>query len=542
MRLIIFILLLLISQGGISKQKLDSLLIELEATMDNHRIYDLQKEKRIKILLEKSNQTSDLKKLYKLYNEIYEAYEFYNFDNALKYIEENIQIAERLNDNLLVNQAKIKMGELLSSSGRFKESFDVLNDIDRNALSDSLIKNYFIAHKKTYSGLVYNTAVKNNKLNYSQLYAAYEDSLYTLLKPNTEEVLKLRERRFRDSHNIKKALEINTQRLENVFIGSRDYALITFERSLLYEWIGEFEKQKEYLILSAISDIQASVKDNASMGMLAMILFAEGDVDRAHRYINFSYNDAKFYSSQIRFVYIANRMPIISKAYEQKNAKQKSKLQRALIFISILTSLLLIAIYLIRKQVKNVSIARNKLREANDKLNDFNYKLNKSNKNLKELYLELSEVDKIKVNYIGTFLNLYSEYISKLDVYRKLVRKHVNSNQMNALLKLSESKQFIDEELQIFNKNFDRSFLHIYPNFVTEVNKLLKPEKQIELADKTTLNTELRILALIKLGITNSSKIAKILRYSVNTIYNYRASIKKYSLDKENFEKMIINI
>jgi len=542
LRLIIFILSLLISQGGISKQKLDSLLIELEATMDNHRIYDLQKEKRIKILLEKSNQTSDLKKLYKLYNEIYEAYEFYNFDNALKYIEENIQIAERLNDNLLVNQAKIKMGELLSSSGRFKESFDVLNDIDRNALSDSLIKNYFIAHKKTYSGLVYNTAVKNNKLNYSQLYAAYEDSLYTLLKPNTEEVLKLRERRFRDSHNIKKALEINTQRLENVFIGSRDYALITFERSLLYEWIGEFEKQKEYLILSAISDIQASVKDNASMGILAMILFVEGDVDRAHRYINFSYNDAKFYSSQIRFVYIANIMPIISKAYEQKNAKQKNKLQNSLLFISILASLLLIAVFYILKQIKNISVTRNKLRKANKKLKELNTKLNNSNEDLKKLYLELSDVDKIKVHYIGNFLNLYSEYISKLDVYRKLVRKYVNSNQTDALLKLAESKQFIDEELQIFNKNFDRSFLHIYPNFVTEVNKLLKPEKQIELADKTTLNTELRILALIKLSITNSSRIAKILRYSVNTIYNYRAAINKSSIDKENFEKMIKTI
>ena len=542
MRLSIFILSFIISYGSISKPNIDSLLIELEATMDNHRIYDLQKEKRIKILLEKSNQTSDLKKLYKLYNEIYEAYEFYNFDNALKYIEENIQIAERLNDNLLVNQAKIKMGELLSSSGRFKESFDVLNDIDRNALSDSLIKNYFIAHKKTYSGLVYNTAVKNNKLNYSQLYAAYEDSLYTLLKPNTEEVLKLRERRFRDSHNIKKALEINTQRLENVFIGSRDYALITFERSLLYEWIGEFEKQKEYLILSAISDIQASVKDNASMGILAMILFVEGDVDRAHRYINFSYNDAKFYSSQIRFVYIANIMPIISKAYEQKNAKQKNKLQNSLLFISILASLLLIAVFYILKQIKNISVTRNKLRKANKKLKELNTKLNNSNEDLKKLYLELSDVDKIKVHYIGNFLNLYSEYISKLDVYRKLVRKYVNSNQTDALLKLAESKQFIDEELQIFNKNFDRSFLHIYPNFVTEVNKLLKPEKQIELADKTTLNTELRILALIKLSITNSSRIAKILRYSVNTIYNYRAAINKSSIDKENFEKMIKTI
>ena len=542
MRLIIFILSLLISQGGISKQKLDSLLIELEATMENHSIYDLQKEKRIKILLEKSNQTSDLKKLYKLYNEIYEAYEFYNFDNALKYIEENIQIAERLDDNLLLNQAKIKMGLLLVGSGRFKESVDVLKEIDRNALSESLINNYFIAHKEAFVGLAYNTVVKRSKLNYTELYKAYQDSLYTRLKPNTLESLRLKEKQYRDSHNIAEALEINKQRLGNIDKGSREFALVTFERSLLYEWNGEFEKQKEYLILSAISDIQASVKDNASMGILAMILFAEGDVDRAHRYINFSYDDAKFYSSQIRFVNIAKSMPLITKSYEQKNAKQKNKLQNSLLFISILASLLLIAIFYILKQIKNVSVTRNKLRKANKKLKEFNTKLNNSNEDLKKLYLELSEVDKIKVHYIGNFLNLYSEYISKLDVYRKLVRKYVNSNQTDALLKLAESKQFIDEELQIFNKNFDRSFLHIYPNFVTEVNKLLKPERQIELADKTTLNTELRILALIKLSITNSSRIAKILRYSVNTIYNYRAAINKSAIDKENFEKMIKTI
>ena len=539
MRLIIFILSFIISQGGICKQNLDSLLIELEANMDNHTIYDLQKENRIKILLEKSNKTDDLREVYKLYNEIFEEYEFYNFDNALKYIEENIQIAESLNNNLLLNQAKIKMGQLLVGSGRFKESLDVLKEIDRNALSESLINNYFIAHKDAFVGLAYNTVVKRSKLNYSQLYTTYQDSLYTRLKPNTEEALRLKEKQYRDSHNIVRALDINTQRLANVDEGSRKFALIAFERSLLFEQNGEFEKQKKYLILSAISDIQASVKDNASMGILAMILFAEGSVDSAHRYINFSYNDAKFYSSQIRFIYIANSMPLITKAYEQKNSKQKSKLQNSLIFISILASLLLVAVFFILKQIKNVSNTRNELRKANEKLKEFNAKLNNSNEDLKKLYLELSEVDKIKVHYIGTFLNLYSEYISKLNVYRKLIRKYVNANQTNALLKLAESKQFVDEELQIFNNNFDRSFLHIYPNFVTEVNKLLKPEKQIEQLDKTTLNTELRILALIKLSITNSSRIAKILRYSVNTIYNYRAAINKSAIDKENFEKMI---
>ena len=226
-------------------------------------------------------------------------------------------------------------------------------------------------------------------------------------------------------------------------------------------------------------------------------------------------------------------MPLITEAYEQKNAKQKKRLQYSLIFITVLASFLLFAVYLIRMQIKRVSEARNKLKLANEKLN-------KSNVDLKKLYLELSEVDKIKVHYIGTFLNLYSEYIDKLDVYRKLVRKHLSTNRVKTLLKLSESKKIIDTELDVFNKNFDRSFLHIYPNFVSDVNQRLKPEKQIEQTDKDTLNTELRILALLKLGITSSSRIAKILRYSVNTIYNYRAAIKKAALDKENFEKELI--
>jgi DNA-binding CsgD family transcriptional regulator len=218
-------------------------------------------------------------------------------------------------------------------------------------------------------------------------------------------------------------------------------------------------------------------------------------------------------------------MPLINKAYEDKTAKQKERLQRSLVLISLLTAFLLIAVYFIYKQVRKISFARNELKIANE--------------DLKKIYNELSEVDKVKEHYIGSFINLYSEYISKLDVYRKLVSKYVNANQMNALLKLSKSKQLIDEELEIFNKNFDSSFLHIYPNFADSVNKLLQDDKQILIEDISKLNTELRILALIKLGIISSSKIAKILRYSVNTIYNYRAAIKNMAKDKTSFEEMV---
>lgn len=542
MNIFFSIISLLFIQNNLFSQNLDSIVSVLQLEMNRHKAYDIQKDNKIKSLIIKKDKTNDLKEKLIINNAIFEEYQFYSFNDALKYIETNIKIATKLNNSTLLDKAKLKMGLLLVNTGRFKESIDALKRIDRNSLPKSLINDYFIVHKEGYSGLIKNTKVSSNKLIYSQLYTAYQDSLYARLKPNTEEILRLREKEFKDNHNLEMAFKMNSQRLEKEQMGSRLFSLITFERSLLYELTGEVTKQKEQLILSAISDIKASVKDNASMGKLAKILFTEGDLESAYRYINFSYDDAEFYDSQLRFVTIANNMPLITKAYEQKTAKQQRRLKYSLLFISVLTLFLLLTVYIVYRQIKKISIAKDKLKIANDKLLDFNNRLNKSNEKLKILYKELTEVDKIKVHYIGNFLNLYSEYITKLDVYRKQVSKYVNANQMNALLKLSKSKQLIDEELQIFNKNFDTSFLHIHPNFVNDVNKLLKPEEQIILIDKTNLNTELRILALIKLGITNSSKVAKILRYSVNTIYNYRASINKSAIDKDNFEKKIKSI
>jgi hypothetical protein len=537
----LFILLCYVQQsqadGGV-----DSLIDMLEGKMSKRSFYDQQREKFIAQLVQKASRTEDLQSKYELYHKIYEEYQFYSFNKALEYIEENIRISELLDNNLYLNKTKLELGLLLLDSGRYKESIDALNEIKRDSLSESLINDYYIAYKEGYSGLSYNTTVQRSKSVYSKLYTAYQDSLYVRLDPNSEPALRLKEKQYRDSRDIAMAFRINSQRLNKVTMGSRGYSLITFERSLLHEINNNTEKQKEYLIKSAISDIEASVKDNASMGTLAKILFAEGDIDRAHEYINFSFDDAVFYNSQLRFVNIANSLPMITKAYEERNELQKNRLEKSLIFISILAGFLLIAIYLVFKQVRKVSVARNKLSSANEKLNELNTKLNINNEDLKKLYLELSQVDKVKEHYIGTFLNLYSEYIDKLDVYRKLVRKYVQANQMKPLLELSKSKQFIEEELDIFNKNFDRSFLHIYPNFVKEVNELLQQEKQVLLKSATTLNTELRILALIKLGITNSSRIAKILRYSVNTIYNYRAAIKSASKDKTSFEEMIKNI
>lgn len=202
----------------------------------------------------------------------------------------------------------------------------------------------------------------------------------------------------------------------------------------------------------------------------------------------------------------------------------------------------MIALFLIFKQYKKIRLGREYLKNANLQLKDLNEKLSFTNKDLKRLYEELSAVDTIKEQYIGAFLNLYSDYIDKLDVYRKTVRKYIVTNKTNDLLELIKSKNVVDEELKIFYSNFDKSFLHIYPNFIESFNQLLNEDERIVVKHEDALTVELRIFALIRLGISNSSKIAKILRYSVNTIYNYRVKVRNSAINRNDFEDMVKKI
>ncbi|WP_136480743.1 DUF6377 domain-containing protein [Cognatitamlana onchidii] len=511
--------------------------------MSRRDFYDDSKILRIKNLEDLLNEeTLSLENKYFLTNKIIGEYEKYSFDRALDYIEKNISVAQNIGDINFEKESRLKLAKLLVTSGRYKEAIDVLNTIRRPELPEKLLNLYYFIFKEGYSGLSFYTSVKRIKTNYSQLYTIYQDSLLQRLDPNSDESLALVEKGFRDQRDIERALKVNSQRLNKVKPSTPKYSLITFERSLLFELIGDIEKQKKFLILSAISDIKASVKDNASLTVLAMIYFREGDIERAHKYIDFSVEDAELFNSKLRFVNISNTLSVISKAYEEKSLEQQKELKKMLIFISVLALFLVITIVYIYRQIKRLSSARKSLKDANNQLQNLNKKLQLTNADLNRLYNELSDSDRIKEQYIGTFLNLYSDYINKLDTYRKMVRKYIVSNKTKSLLELTKSKQLIDNELNIFYENFDKSFLHIYPNFVEQFNNLLKEDKRITIKDSNCLNTELRIFALIRLGISSSSKISKILRYSVNTIYNYRVKVKNNALNRNDFEDMVKKI
>lgn len=524
--------------------ELQKLIETLDSVMQARTAYERKKELQLdnlKSLLRAEN--TSLENKYFITNKIIEIYEYYSFEEALKYIEYNLKCAKELKNNYFIEECKLKLSKLLISSGRYKESVDLLSEINKNALDPKLLSYYYSDYSGLYKRLSFYTSFNESRKNYQELYEIYRDSLVTTLPKNSEGIFALIEKKQRDEGHYKEALITNDKRLSKLKTDSRLFALVAFERSISYMLIGDTEQQKKYLIHSAIADIKNAVKDNASMTELATILFKEGDFERAYKFINFSFEDAEKYNSPLRFVNISNILPVITKAYESSANRQKTKLKTLLIYISILAAFLLVLVFFVYKQIKKLSLTRNNLKVANNELKTLNLKLSQSNENLNALYDELSKSDKVKVNSLGVFLNLYSDYINKLELYRKMVRRHLVNNKINDLINLTKSNEIINSEIKLFNKNFDEAFLHIYPDFVEKLNLLLKDGSKVKCnLNSKELSTEIRIFALIRLGIKSSSQISKILRYSVNTIYNYRVKVKNNALDRENFETNISSI
>lgn len=525
-----------------AENNIDSLLIQLEETMSKREYYDLKKQNKIeglKSLLHEKNLSPE--RTFYINNKILEEYIPYNFDSAMHYIDLNLKLSEQQNNIVFKNKTNIQLAIILSFSGCYLEAIDVTQLINYNFLSKESKKDLLNIYVKIYSELSLFTSVKANKSKYEKLHQVYTDSLIQKIVPESELYLSLKEKKFRDNRQLVNCKRINTQRLSLANMGSRNYSTIAFERAILYELENNIELEKKYLILSSISDIKASVKDNASLAKLAMLLYEEGNIDDAYKYIMFAFEDAAFYNSRLRFIQISEILPLISEAYQIKTDHQKSELRKFLFIISTLSVILLLAFIAIFNQVKSIRKAHKKIQENNSKLKVLNENLSYANSKLNKLNIDLQESDKVKEHYIGNFLAICSEYVDKLDDFRKMVNKYIAGRKIEELYTKTKSGKLIEQEIQEFYNNFDNTFLHIFPNFVEELNDLLVKEEQIIPKNEEILSTELRIFALIRLGIHDSSKIAHLLRYSVNTIYNYRVKIKnKAAVPRDEFEDYVM--
>lgn len=537
----LLLLLLTVSAVASSQYPIDSVLNQIDNLIVNHEVYSKKREARISVLMKKLNKQVSINQ-YNLNLSLFKEYKTYICDSAISYLNKSIKIAQQLGNQHCEYEGKIKLALLMGSTGMYKESVDIMNEINRNLLPNDLVSDYYQAHLQSYGELAYYTQDKVIAERYKIITSNYRDSLRASLPPDSEMSLIMKETRARNTGKIAEAFKINNYRMSRTKSGTPEYALVTYHRSTLYEKEGNVEGRKYYLALSAISDIQSATKDHASLWMLAKMLYNEDDISRSYNYMRFSWNETIFFNARLRQLQSALILSLIDKTYQATIENQKQKLQNYLILISTLSILLVFALVFIYRQMKRLSTARKNLQVVNDQLKELNEELKQLNNCLQSTNLELSESNQIKEVYIGRFIKLCSTYIDKLDEFRRMVNKKIDSGKTAELLKYTRSHDALDEVFQELYSNFDSAFLRIFPDFVEKVNALLQDEEKISLKVTELLNTELRILALVRLGIQDSSQIADFLRYSVNTIYNYRAKVKNRAISRDDFEDAIMLI
>lgn len=522
---------------------LDSLLLELDRTIEEHKTYSDERELRIRNIKNMLTATTDPELRYNLNHMLFGEYKAYICDSAIHYMNQNIELATRMTDLPRLYESRLLLSRLLASTGMYLEATDLLQSIHRSQIPPHLLVNYFAAYNYVYSEASFYTQDATRTGHYRFLSNAYQDSLFAIVDRSSELFLHLHESHLLYSNQTDDAFKINDMRLSNTRFGTPEYAMAAFHRSLIYRRTGNSNLEKSYLALSALSDIRSSLKDHASLWMLAELLYREGDIERAYRYIRFSWSETVFYNARLRSTQSSGILSLIDKTYHARVEQQNRKLQLYLFSISALGLLLGIALLFIYRQMKKLSVVRSSLQQANDRLKLLNEELRQMNQSLSFTNLELSESNQIKEEYIGRFIKLCSTYIDKLDAYRRMVNKKIVAGKTDELYKITRSQERLDDELAELYTNFDTAFLQLFPNFVDQFNKLLEFDEQIYPKKGELLNTELRIFALIRLGINDSSQIAEFLRYSVNTIYNYRAKVKnKACVGREEFEEMVKRI
>lgn len=527
-------------------ESLDSLLNVLDKTIKEADTYVQIKENKLHELKKEARKTPPVSvERYHLNNDIYLEYKAYSSDSALHYLNENMLLARQLNDKERELKIQLELSYLLSSIGMYMEAADILNSIDRQTLPSSLLGYYYTCYEHVYfeAGAA-QPRYKMFASRYAKLSHAYRDSMQVTLDPSSATYLWLRETQLREAGKYDEALEFSDRRLAEASFGTPQYALVAYQRFRLFESMGKKDEHLYYLVLSAISDVRSAIKEQSSLMVLAQELNSKGDLKRAYDYINFSWEISQFYKTRLRSWMNITPLSMINGNYQDIIKQQNRELLIYIVCVALLALLLVIALIYIYRQMKALSIAKKGLQEVNERLFSLNEELEEVNRHLRSTNLELSESNLIKEAYIARFFKLCSVYVDRLQAYRKLVNKKLQRGQVAELLKMTHlSNDIVTVEVQELYANFDSAFLHLFPNFVESLNALLLPDEQIVLKPDELLNTELRIFALIRLGIKDSSQIAELLHYSVNTIYNYRSRVKtKARVSRDDFEDLVAKI
>ena len=519
----------------------DALLREIDGIIKNRQTYGAEKEARIADLKKLLAEATSDEQRYGFCGRLFDEYRAYNLDSSFVYAQRKEELAHRMDKLDYLDDAAMNMAEVMGTTGMYKEALELLGQIDKKTLPDYLYGYYYHLYRTIY-GLMGDYAVTEKvKKEYYRMTDLYRDSLLQInASDSLGHVLVMADKCIVHAQ-YDEAIRMLMEYYNKPSLGDHSKAMLTYTLSEGYRLKGDKQGQKHYLALSAIADLKSAVKEYVSLRKLASLVYDEGDIDRAYNYLKCSLEDATLCNARLRTLEISQVFPIIDQAYQLKTKRQQQEMKVSLICISLLSVFLLVAIFFVYKQMKKVAAARREVVDTNTLLQELNEELHDSNSQLKEMNHTLSEANYIKEEYIGRYMDQCSTYLDKMDLYRRSLNKIAAAGRVEELYKAIKSSQFLDEELKEFYANFDMTFLQLFPNFVEEFNALLTEPMQPKPGE--LLNTELRIFALIRLGITDSTKIAQFLRYSVTTIYNYRTRVRNKALgERDEFETKVMQI
>lgn len=535
--LLIFLISLLTADQ--KAQENDAPLSALNRAIANKAIFTRQKEDLIASIKRTKTALGSPLGQYRINSVLYHEYQKFQIDSAASYALKNLAIAKAMNSSNLIVTAQLDLANIYLPLNKFLEANELLQSINPRKISKKQLEDYYAARAEFYQHYVAN----NENSEYRNRIREYQDSLLRILDPTSpayQEKLAVRNINAGHINETEKLLLLALKTKDKM---TPDYAMFTYLLGLSYAKQNESAKAIRYYAESAALDVRFAIKDNASMQELALLLNATGDIDNAYRCTQSAIEDALFSDSKFRTLHISEFYAIINTAYLKKEAKQKDQLRLYLILISALSIFLAgVAVY-VYKQMKRESRIKKALNSTTVQLSELNRTLNATNLRLNEANSQLLEANKIKEVYIAQFFDLCSAYINKLENFRKVLNKKASEKHLDELIKILRSTAMVNEETDELYKIFDRIFLSLYPNFISGFNSLLIPEEKISVKPGELLNTELRIYALIRLGITDSAQIAAFLRYSLSTIYNYRTSARnKAALSRDSFEQSVMKI
>ncbi len=504
---------------------------------------EITKEKEDKInfvreSLKRPNISDDNR--YQIYQRLFDEYLAFRFDSAYKCIEECIDIQQKKGDVQQLQYCQLRLSHILAVTGLFNKTRELLEGIDVNFLNENNLAEYYNAKQEFFLFQSEQAIFTPYFETYLDSAILYREKLLSLKNLDRYTEVFTRATFIGEKGDLQQAIQLLERYLPEEK-DSRHYSIITSTLAYLYGKKGNTESQEEYLILSAISDVKNAIRENNSLRELAALLMKQGKTDKAFHYLQASSEDATFYGTRLRNMQSAQLGPNIVSAYNEVLERSR-RITWALLFAISLVALSLGISRIFRSRlIRKLKEADLQNKEINEKLSQANAQLSTLNNSLNTANDELAQLGRVKEEYIARLFEVGSTFICQADERNKKLNRLIRNHKIEELYKEIRDTDYLNQISENYLKQFDLAFLNICPNFVCEVNKLLTPDNQFELR-KDSLTTELRILALLRLGINNNQKIAEILNSSITTIYTYRSKMKARAINKDTFEADIASI